>query len=128
MGKIQPHKPSAGSGRTSRSRIRVVASASGCATPVWGWVAAMPVIVGGPLLRQGTIGGMPLVLAATPIGNVGDASGRLREALGSADVIAAEDTRRLRRLLSALGGTTAAPGGSSYDGGGKARPQALMNQ
>jgi 16S rRNA (cytidine1402-2'-O)-methyltransferase len=44
-----------------------------------------------------------LVLAATPIGNVDDASPRLREALASADVIAAEDTRRLRRLVSALG-------------------------
>jgi 16S rRNA (cytidine1402-2'-O)-methyltransferase len=43
-----------------------------------------------------------LVLAATPIGNVDDASPRLREALTTADVIAAEDTRRLRRLLSGL--------------------------
>ncbi len=44
-----------------------------------------------------------LVLAATPLGDVGDASMRLVEALGSADVIAAEDTRRLRRLTTALG-------------------------
>lgn len=43
-----------------------------------------------------------LVLAATPIGNVGDASGRLRDELASAPVIAAEDTRRLRRLAAAL--------------------------
>ena len=46
---------------------------------------------------------MPLLVAATPIGNVDDASPRLRAALATADVIAAEDTRRLRRLLSALG-------------------------
>jgi 16S rRNA (cytidine1402-2'-O)-methyltransferase len=44
-----------------------------------------------------------LVLAATPIGDVADASPRLVELLGSADVIAAEDTRRLRRLATALG-------------------------
>ena len=43
-----------------------------------------------------------LVVAAAPIGNVADASERLRTALGEADVIAAEDTRRLRRLAAAL--------------------------
>ncbi len=43
-----------------------------------------------------------LVVAATPIGNVGDASARLRRELGRADVVAAEDTRRLRRLCSDL--------------------------
>ncbi len=42
-------------------------------------------------------------LAATPIGNTGDASPRLREALENADVIAAEDTRRLRGLAQRLG-------------------------
>ena len=46
---------------------------------------------------------MPLLVAATPIGNVEDASPRLRAALASADIIAAEDTRRVRRLLTALG-------------------------
>ena len=50
---------------------------------------------------------MPLVLAATPIGNVDDASPRLRAVLATADVIAAEDTRRLRRLLAALDVTPA---------------------
>jgi 16S rRNA (cytidine1402-2'-O)-methyltransferase len=44
-----------------------------------------------------------LVLCGSPIGNPGDASARLRETLESADVIAAEDTRRLRRLASDLG-------------------------
>jgi len=44
-----------------------------------------------------------LVLAATPIGNVADASARLVDLLATADVVAAEDTRRLRRLASALG-------------------------
>ncbi|GAA3576829.1 16S rRNA (cytidine(1402)-2'-O)-methyltransferase [Amycolatopsis ultiminotia] len=44
-----------------------------------------------------------LVLAATPLGDPGDASARLVEALGSAEVIAAEDTRRLRTLAASLG-------------------------
>lgn len=45
---------------------------------------------------------MPLVIAASPIGDPADASARLRDALAGAEVIAAEDTRRLRRLLGAL--------------------------
>ena len=50
-----------------------------------------------PHLRAGTI-----TLAATPIGNVSDASQRLRCALEQADLIAAEDTRRLRSLAQRL--------------------------
>ncbi|MFI5427341.1 16S rRNA (cytidine(1402)-2'-O)-methyltransferase [Aeromicrobium sp. UC242_57] len=44
-----------------------------------------------------------LILAATPIGQVTDASGRLAAALTTADVVAAEDTRRLKRLAADLG-------------------------
>ncbi len=44
-----------------------------------------------------------IILAATPIGNLGDASARLVEALGSASVVAAEDTRVAQRLLAGLG-------------------------
>lgn len=44
-----------------------------------------------------------IVLAATPLGNPGDASPRLRELLETADVIAAEDTRRMHRLAATLG-------------------------
>ncbi len=43
-----------------------------------------------------------LAIAATPIGNPRDASPRLAEVLGSADVVAAEDTRRLARLARDL--------------------------
>jgi 16S rRNA (cytidine1402-2'-O)-methyltransferase len=44
-----------------------------------------------------------IVLLGAPLGNVGDASARLREELASADVVAAEDTRRLYRLARDLG-------------------------
>ncbi|QQM41451.1 16S rRNA (cytidine(1402)-2'-O)-methyltransferase [Streptomyces liliifuscus] len=43
-----------------------------------------------------------LVLAGTPIGDIADAPPRLTAELAGADVIAAEDTRRLRRLTQAL--------------------------
>src|SRR5699024_3615921 len=43
-----------------------------------------------------------VVLAATPIGNPADGSARLRDLLATADVVAAEDTRRLRSLAEAL--------------------------
>ncbi len=44
-----------------------------------------------------------LVLAATPIGDPRDAAPRLADELAGADVVAAEDTRRLRRLCADLG-------------------------
>jgi 16S rRNA (cytidine1402-2'-O)-methyltransferase len=44
-----------------------------------------------------------IILAATPIGNLGDVSRRLVEALGAVEIIAAEDTRTTIHLLSALG-------------------------
>jgi len=47
-----------------------------------------------------------LYVAATPIGNLGDASFRLIETLKGADVILCEDTRRTARLCDAYGVTT----------------------
>ena len=43
-----------------------------------------------------------LLLAATPLGQPGDASKRLLDALRTADVVAAEDTRRVRTLAKSL--------------------------
>jgi 16S rRNA (cytidine1402-2'-O)-methyltransferase len=56
-----------------------------------------------------------LVLAATPLGDAGDASERLRAAIATADVVAAEDTRRLRSLAAALGVTVTGRVISHYD-------------
>ena len=50
-----------------------------------------------------TIPAGTVVLAATPIGNVGDASARLVALLERADIVAAEDTRRLYDLARRLG-------------------------
>ncbi len=47
--------------------------------------------------------GRVIILAATPIGNLGDASQRLRDALANAEVIASEDTRTTVQLMRALG-------------------------
>ncbi|QNG17860.1 16S rRNA (cytidine(1402)-2'-O)-methyltransferase [Rhodococcus triatomae] len=67
-----------------------------------------------------------LVLAATPMGNVDDASPRLREALGGADVVAAEDTRRTRSLASALDVSITGKVVSFYDQVETARLPALV--
>jgi 16S rRNA (cytidine1402-2'-O)-methyltransferase len=73
-------------------------------------------------------GRMPLVLAATPIGDPRDASARLIEALAQADVIAAEDTRRMRRLASALGVTITAKVVAVYDAVERGRAGALLDE
>ncbi|WP_423860393.1 16S rRNA (cytidine(1402)-2'-O)-methyltransferase [Arachnia propionica] len=57
-----------------------------------------------------------LVLAATPIGSHTHASPALREALSAADVIAAEDTRRLATLLRRIDVATAARVLSYFEG------------
>ena len=48
------------------------------------------------------MGGGQLILAATPLGNILDASLRIKQTLEQADLIAAEDTRRARRLFADL--------------------------
>lgn len=67
-----------------------------------------------------------LVLAATPIGRAADAPPRLAEELAGADVVAAEDTRRLRRLCSDLGVTVGGRVVSYFEGNESARTPALV--
>ena len=71
---------------------------------------------------------MPLLIAATPIGNPDDASLRLRAALADADVVAAEDTRRLRRLAAALEVTINGRVVSYYDAVEVARTDVLLDE
>jgi 16S rRNA (cytidine1402-2'-O)-methyltransferase len=73
-------------------------------------------------------GGMPLVIAATPIGDPDDASPRLRAALETADVIAAEDTRRLRRLAAALGVPLRAKIVAVFDAAERGRAKGLLDE
>jgi len=67
-----------------------------------------------------------LTVAAAPIGQPADASSRLAPALRDASVIAAEDTRRLRRLATALGVQLTARIVSYYDDVEARRVPALM--
>lgn len=67
-----------------------------------------------------------VVLAATPIGDATDASPRLVSELTDADVIAAEDTRRLRRLLERLGVQTSARILSYFEGNESKRTDELI--
>jgi 16S rRNA (cytidine1402-2'-O)-methyltransferase len=53
--------------------------------------------------------GGQLILAATPLGNILDASERLKQTLQAADLIAAEDTRRAKRLFADLNLEVKAP-------------------
>ena len=76
---------------------------------------------------SGAAGGR-LVLAGTPLGRPSDASPGLRDALAGADVIAAEDTRRLLRLAADLGVTVSAPVVSYYDAVEQARIPGLLQR
>jgi len=67
-----------------------------------------------------------LVLAATPIGDVADAPPRLAAELRAADVVAAEDTRRLRWLTGALGVPYPARVVSYYDANEESRGRELI--
>ena len=67
-----------------------------------------------------------LVLAATPIGHVADAPPRLAAELSTADVVAAEDTRRLKRLTTDLGVTIGGRVVSYFEGNEQARTPLLL--
>ena len=69
---------------------------------------------------------MALVLAATPLGNPLDASSRLKRAIESADIIAAEDSRRFHRLASGLEVTFTARIISFFEGNETDRTQEIL--
>ncbi|WP_053847288.1 16S rRNA (cytidine(1402)-2'-O)-methyltransferase [Streptomyces sp. NRRL B-24085] len=69
-----------------------------------------------------------LVLAGTPIGDIADAPPRLAEELAGADVVAAEDTRRLRRLTQGLGVTPKGRIVSYFEGNEAARTPELVEE
>ncbi|MGJ7908762.1 16S rRNA (cytidine(1402)-2'-O)-methyltransferase [Actinopolyspora sp. H202] len=78
------------------------------------------------VLVTGESGSGTLLLAATPLGDARDASPRLTEALATADVVAAEDTRRVRALAGSL---RVAPTGrvlSYYDAVEESRQPTLL--
>ncbi len=78
---------------------------------------------GGPADGPGT-----LTVAAAPIGQPGDASPRLAAALRTAPVIAAEDTRRIRRLATSLGVRLAGRVVSYYEDIEQARAVTLLDE
>lgn len=68
------------------------------------------------------------MLLGAPLGNPEDASSRLRAELARADVIAAEDTRRLRRLLSELDLVPTAAITSYFEANESGKTQSLLEQ
>ena len=67
------------------------------------------------------------MLAGAPLGNTGDASQRLRDILTTADVVAAEDTRRLARLARDLGVTVGGRIVSYFEGNEERRTPELVD-
>ncbi len=67
-----------------------------------------------------------VVLVGAPLGNIGDASTRLREILAGADVVAAEDTRRLARLARDLDVTVSGRIVSYFEGNEERRTPDLV--
>ena len=69
---------------------------------------------------------MALTLAATPLGNPGDASPRLKDAIANAEVIAAEDSRRFHRLCSDIEVAFTGRVISFFDGNETERTQEIL--
>ncbi|MEY4104791.1 MAG: hypothetical protein RLZZ478_154, partial [Actinomycetota bacterium] len=70
----------------------------------------------------------PLLVACSPIGNPGDASTRLREAIESAELIAAEDSRKFARLATDLGIRYRGDVLSFFDGNESNRTEQLLKE
>ena len=71
---------------------------------------------------------MTLILAATPLGNPGDASPRLKSAIENASIIAAEDSRRFHRLCADIEVTFTARVLSFFEGNEEDRTRELISE
>jgi len=71
---------------------------------------------------------MTLILAATPLGNPADASTRLKSAIESASIIAAEDSRRFHRLCADIEVTFTARVLSFFEGNEEDRTRELLSE
>ena len=71
---------------------------------------------------------MTLILAATPLGNPGDASARLKNAIESASIIAAEDSRRFHRLCADIEVSFTARVASFFEGNEEDRTRELLTE
>jgi 16S rRNA (cytidine1402-2'-O)-methyltransferase len=71
---------------------------------------------------------MKLLLAGVPLGNPGDASARLIDAIKNSTIIAAEDSRRFQRLCQDLGVNTPAKVVSFFEGNEEERTNQLLEE
>ncbi len=85
-------------------------------------------VPGRPAAAGASLPGGRLVLAGTPLGRPSDASDGLRAVLADADVVAAEDTRRFRRLAGDLGVTIRGSLVSYYEAVEQSRIPALLDR
>jgi 16S rRNA (cytidine1402-2'-O)-methyltransferase len=110
--------PKSATGISGPGLITGTERAAGCGSVA---VAVTQAIVGCAVMSSGR-----LLLAATPLGLPSDASARLITNLSSADVVAAEDTRRVRTLSQALGVRIAGRVVSLFDRNEATRVPALV--
>jgi 16S rRNA (cytidine1402-2'-O)-methyltransferase len=71
---------------------------------------------------------MTLIVAATPLGNPGDAGPRLKSAIENASIIAAEDSRRFHRLCADIQVTFTARVLSFFEGNEEDRTRELLSE
>src|SRR4051794_13105584 len=113
-----PGPPAARAGGTQGARLRGEPAPADMIVP-------MSASASSPGQSAGSVGGV-LVLAGTPIGRVEDAPPRLAAELAAADVVAAEDTRRLKRLTADLGVELAGRVVSYFEGNEQGRTPQLI--
>lgn len=71
---------------------------------------------------------MSLILAATPLGNPGDATARLKSAIAEATIIAAEDSRRFHRLCTDIEVVFTARVISFFEGNEEERTREILDE